>query len=130
MYENCAAKWVAMFTWTSGNTVKRNIPKKKEDPDSAQFQGRYSDGHSGQAKYGGWNDAGLTRFNELSKQIKAGRKLKTSASLEDDCLVMVKARFATGGDSPAGSKQKAGKRKRPASEVAITFDEGRTKRVL
>jgi hypothetical protein len=36
---------------------------------------------------------------------------------------MVKQRFATDGDSSAESKQKAVKRKRPISEVAITFDD-------
>ena len=123
MYENCAQKWVAMYNWTQGNTTKKLIPKRKLDPDSAQFHGLYSDGHSGQAKYGGWSDAGLIRFNALSKEIKAGRKSETAASLEDDCLAKVKERFARGGDSAAEPKKKAGKRKREASKVSIEFDE-------
>ena len=121
MYENCLNKWVALFNWTEGGTVKnKKIPKKKRDPLSAQFRGVYSDGHSGQAKYGGWNDAGLVRFNDLGKLIKVGRKSENAATLEQDCLVLIKERFPEDADGPPVPQKKARKRKR-ASKVTISF---------
>lgn len=91
IYENCCDKWVAIYNYKEGDIKsKKKIPKKKDDQESAQFKGKYSDDASGQAKYGGWSKAGLERFRDLVVAIKAGRASDGTPNLEKFILDQVK----------------------------------------
>ena len=127
IYENCAAKWVEIYNWKEGDlNSKKKIPKKKDNPKTKDFMGKYSDASSGQAKYGGWSKEGLKRFKELRVLIKNGRNTERAAGLEMDCLARVKVKNNKVGDK-AGEGKKNKKRKAKSiteeEEIVIDFDE-------
>lgn len=75
MYENCRQKWIEhhLYREVEGNTG--DIPKySKKHPETHRFKALYSDSNSGQSPYGGWDSAGIKRFNELKKAIGDLRK--------------------------------------------------------
>jgi hypothetical protein len=52
-----------------------------------KFHGKYTSADGGQQKFGGWDNDGLMRFNELHKMAKEGRK-------KADCKVIERASLA------------------------------------
>ena len=86
MCENHWAKWQAMADWKkkNGKTKLLNQPTKaqlKEEeklPKSKRnlannimpmFTSKYTTASAGQAKYGGWKDSGIQRFQELEEEM-------------------------------------------------------------
>ena len=125
IYENCAQKWVAIFNWKEGgNESKKKIPKKKDDKDSAQFQGKWSDSYCGQDKYGGWHDDGLRRFLDILALVKEGRLREKAPDLEKECLELVKIQTAVAESADAAKEKASKKRKRPAIDPPVVLELG------
>jgi hypothetical protein len=75
-YENCYERWKAMdvFRKDSDNEGK---PLPKYCPKNAEteiYRGKFSDGASGQARYGGWSNKGRNLFTKLTREIAKNRK--------------------------------------------------------
>jgi hypothetical protein len=115
IYENCVDKWVAIFNFKEGERGKK-IPKKKDDPLSSQFKAKYSDAASGQAKYGGWSNQGLLRFNTIKDKIKEGREEEHVPALEVAMLQHLKKKHGKPEDTAEDARKKR-KRKRQSEEL-------------
>lgn len=66
LWLNCYKKW-----WYK-EQMRRE--KKNVDPNHADMQTPYTDSKAGQKKFGGWNKAGIEKYDELCKLIKENRK--------------------------------------------------------
>lgn len=123
MYDNCRDKWEKMYKKKQADPTAK-LPKKKDDPETDELSGKYSDAQSGQAKYGGWNSEGLEKFQLVVGQVKAARKTEKSAQLEQICLDMVRHRYKIEPETVALTGKRGKKRKKtPAAAVVIAFDD-------
>ena len=73
MWENCQDKWVNYYK-LKANDEKAVVPTGKH-PDAASHTAKWSDGNSGQVKYGGWKDEAYEVFEKLKKEVKDWRKV-------------------------------------------------------
>ena len=69
MWENCHDKWVNYFKLKDEHREKAPVPTGKQ-PDADKHQAKWSDGNSGQVKYGGWKDEAYDFFEKLKKEVK------------------------------------------------------------
>lgn len=125
MYDNCREKWEKMYARKKEDPTAK-MPKKKDDPETDDFAGKYSDAQSGQSKYGGWNPEGLEKFRQVVGQVKAARQTEKSAQLERFCLDMVRHRYKIKPEDPVVTGGKRGKKRKKAPVAAapvIEFDE-------
>ena len=126
MYDNCREKWIKMRALKKADK-KAKIPKKKDDDNIEDFQGKYSDAASGQAKYGGWSSEGLEKFKETRTSVKTGRHSTNGAALERECLGLVRVLNGLPKDmGPPGAEtttKKGKKRKATAAPVLVDFDD-------
>lgn len=75
-YENCYERWKALDKFrkepaNEGVTLPKYCPNH---PETECYKGKYSDGASGQARFGGWKNKGRNLFTTLTKRIADNRK--------------------------------------------------------
>ena len=100
------------------------INRKKEDDEGANFIGKYSNPHAGQAPFGGWSNRGLQRFKKYKSLIKVGRSKAKVDDLEDKLLGMVRQANGKPADvaaEPVKKKAKSGIEREDIEE--ILFDD-------
>ena len=124
MYENCRDRWINMYVYKDIDGHAGEIPRysKKKHEETAQWAALWSDNCSGQQPYGGWDDAGIDKFDELCEKIAKNRKenadhIKKIEKAAVLCIFKVKSdilkekRKAAGKDvedEPSPKKKKAG----------------------
>ena len=81
-YQNCYDKWLYIV-----EEKKQNREADRKDP---RFNTPFIDSDAGQAKYGGWNQAGKSYFKELCKKIKEARERDHVQEMEKACLQRVR----------------------------------------
>ena len=100
------------------------INREKDDDEGANFIGKYSNPHSGQASFGGWSNKSLQRFKKYKSLIKAGCSKAKVDDLEDKLLGMVREANGKPADvaaEPVKKKAKPGIQQEDIEE--ILFDD-------
>lgn len=136
MYINCFEKWQHMHIWSNVDKKKGEIPKysSKNHEQTKKWKGKYSDSCNGQSPYGGWEDDGLQKFEDIKKEItvlrknEADRILEVERALNEKLQADAEAEKAKKRDDDGNSdgdrpKKKAKKSKKKKSMVVISMDE-------
>lgn len=92
-YENCRSRWTNLYQWhlIPANN-KESLPRyKAKETWTHQFKGKYSDSARGVCRFGGWSNAGKSRFYDLAKQINTLREEKPDMLKKIDSIVSDKA---------------------------------------
>ena len=109
VYENCWTKWLCIV---EEKKKYGRADKKRED---ARHKTQFIDVDGGQARWGGWNKAGLERVKNLVNEIKEAHKQDHVEALEKEALERVRqAQDIENRDEKKKNKKK--KRKRPEIE--------------
>lgn len=115
VYENCRDKWVNTFKLKREKGEKALIPTRKDDPDYAKYQAKWSDRRSGHVKGSGWDPASRTVFIQLMNDILTNRETdqKNNWKKHEFVKSLVQGKYnITSGTPPTTT---ARKRKRPQS---------------
>lgn len=85
-YDNCRDRWEALMKWKldpANQDKKGGMPKYcKNQTETHNLKGKYSDGAKGQARFGGWTKEGRDLFKGLMKEIADNRK-NNKAKIEE-----------------------------------------------
>lgn len=114
-YENNFQKWKECFKEENNDCGRKpdwKMPKKKSDPNTVKFQGKFSSSTAGSNRYGGWNRDGRLRFNELKTLIAKARKEPHVANLEGEILKRVRMAHRKDADDVDPEACNNGKKKR------------------
>jgi hypothetical protein len=121
MWENCHDKWVNYFDLKDKHGEKAPVPTGKNDPEAAKHQAKWSDGSSGQVKYGGWKDEAYDFFEKLKKELKAWRKNEEEKGkpIQKFAFDLMRAAHKKTGKTPADDKKNPRKKKKASSSVVV-----------
>lgn len=78
MLENCRDKWLEIGKFWRKNGPKVKIPTAGVE--SLPFRAKYSEAKNGSKRFGGWNEEGLKRNDEIEKLLIEFRKSETVTS--------------------------------------------------
>ena len=118
---NLKGKWPAYFQLSENCTKKVGVPRSKEEDEHGEFEGRYSSSKSGSAKFGGWDDNGLERFNELEEAIEEARALPHAAKVEAAILNRLRKMVYKLEGDPAADEEKPKAKKAKKSKVTLKY---------
>lgn len=115
---NCYKKW------RYRELLKRDEPEKELEEDHDDMKTPYTDAKGGQKIFGGWNEAGITKFRELEKAIKENRETekKYIEEVEQQALERIR-KVEKVAEKDASRKTKKRKKKVAAIEEESTDDE-------
>ena len=68
-----------------GEETAQSVPGERKTP-TKTVKGKYTVHNTGTTKFGGWNDKGMARFNELYKLVKEDRKCPQAVAMEKQFL--------------------------------------------
>ena len=75
-WENNYDRWVAQVQYLKDNPTKKKIPvRTTENKHLQMYNGRFTNQDGGQQRMGGWNMAGIERFNEIYDRIAAHKHI-------------------------------------------------------
>jgi hypothetical protein len=113
MWENCHDKWINYFEYKHKNGEKAPVPNGKH-PDAHKHQAKWSDGNSGQVKYGGWKDDAYDFFEKLKQDIKEWRKIEEEHGkpAQKFAFDLMRATHKKKGATPADDKKKPSRKKK------------------
>ena len=115
---NCYKKWRYQ------ELLKRDEPEKELEEDHDDVKTPCTDAKGGQKTFGGWNEAGITKFRELEKAIKENRETekKYIEEVEQQALERIR-KVEQVAEKDASRKTKKRKKKVAAIEEESTDDE-------
>lgn len=118
MWENCQDKWMKIFELKE-KQKDAVIPKGKEEG-AADYQGKWSDANSGQAKFGGWAPESYERLEELMDTLDELRQTDEANDkpMQKYVLEVLRAKKGIEDAAPGGKKKKRSKGKAPPQPVA------------
>lgn len=119
MWENCCDKWVNYFV-LKDNDPNAPVPSGKQK-DAKKHQAKWSDGNSGQVKYGGWKDEAYEVFKNLKKEVKEWRRVEEEHGkpAQKFALELMRALHKKTGATPQDDKKSTSRRKKKASPVVV-----------
>ena len=86
LYENCGQRWPFLAEKAQGYPTYRVTPADRADN---KYNSAYSDTKAGQKKYGGWNETGRERFENLEKKFRVAKKKEHVKDLEKEILAII-----------------------------------------
>ena len=86
LYENCGQRWPFLAEQAKGNPTYQVTKADKADK---RYNSAYSDTKAGQKKYGGWNETGRERFENLEKKFRVAKKKEHVKDLEKEILALI-----------------------------------------
>ena len=99
VYLNYYDKWVAQAAKyiASVNARKKDSTKELYDPkkDKTDYNCPYTNKKSGNAKYGGWNEAGIKKFDSLKKRVIRNRESQHefNEEVEENCRLALQKMY-------------------------------------
>jgi hypothetical protein len=117
MWENCRNKWVNYFKLKDEDPTAQ-VPSGKHE-DAKLHQAKWSDGSSGQVKYGGWKDEAYGVFEELKKEVKEWRKVEEEHGkpAQKYAYDLMREVHNKKGATPQDDKKKASRKKKTSPVV-------------
>lgn len=91
--ENGLTRWKEEFETKQDNPIEAADPADETEKDKPNFNGLYTSTTTGQNHYGGWNEEGLERFNQLRDWNQKAREMETCAIVEQKCLEELRAKY-------------------------------------
>jgi hypothetical protein len=118
MWENCHDKWVNYFELKDKDGDKAPVPTGKH-PEAHKHQAKWSDGNSGQVKYGGWKDEAYDFFEKLKGQLKEWRKVEeeNGKPAQKFAFDLMRSTHKKTGKTPADDKKTTRKKKKTSPVV-------------
>ena len=111
IYTNCWERWQYM-----AECKRKNV---KYDRQNSKADTKFIDSNKGQARWGGWNDAGRAYFLETRIKVEEARAQENAQKLEQECLDRLRVIHkivVSDGEQP---KKKSKKRKAAALEEEV-----------
>ncbi len=84
LYHNHYQRWIYQMEWMRDHPSAKNIPKRGEDNKNEPYlvHSLYTIQNGGQQRLGGWNKAGITKYNELyTAYVQAKYNLEPAGNL-------------------------------------------------
>eukprot|EP00797_Seminavis_robusta_P004556 Sro1299_g260681.1 (241) ;mRNA; r:13605-14327 len=88
IYENSYTRWNLCFQPGNNDCGRKKwtAPKSSKDSETKKFATKYSNSKVGNAKYGGWSNAGRRRYNALKLEVQDARAKPNAQDAEQQML--------------------------------------------